>query len=122
MPASWPRLSCLPSLPSLSKKSHLPSIQTQAAPTNLLLDLLGYIRYFVEQGEALVPSFLNHMEMCHHLEGQNGGEALSPKQPGQEGHPHTLLQRPAENVYSLESSKAADQRERVTPHIIFTDH
>lgn len=56
-------------------------LETNPTPTNFLLDFLGYIRYFVEQREALVPSFFNHMEMCHHLEAQNGRGALLPTEP-----------------------------------------
>jgi hypothetical protein len=34
------------------------------------LNFLGYERNFVEQREALIPSFFNYMKMCHHLEAQ----------------------------------------------------
>lgn len=68
-----------------SGQSSLTTVHTQLAPTDFLLDFLGYIRYFVKQREALVPSFFNHMEMCHHLKMQYSREALSPRQLGLEG-------------------------------------
>lgn len=96
---------------------------TNTAPTNFLLDFLGYVRYFVEQGEALVPSFFNHMEMGHHLEVQYGGEALLPTEPGpEETCRHTLPQRSAEKAYSLQSPAKQLARGNASTPPLFADH
>lgn len=110
-PHGFPRPSSLISLGHHSQaftRPHLTLIQTQSAPTNFLLDFLGYIGHFVEQREALVPPFFNHMEMRHHLEGQYV-RGLSAAQPGRRTS-HTHSRRDSHTLRKASCKASPPQR------------